>query len=104
MRFIAAVSIILAASQAAAARCPHGQMLRVSMGRCVSLKSPQALGYLPPSHWVNVPIKVTPPADAEPLNLPMTVSVPDPDEAIVDIPLTDPDPATMALKLQLEKK
>jgi hypothetical protein len=36
---------MLAASPALAARCRHGEMLRVRLGKCVSLSSPLARGF-----------------------------------------------------------
>jgi hypothetical protein len=100
-----ALSLVLAATPALAAHCPHGQLWRVRMARCVSLSSPAALAYEGPTHWMRQRIQVDPPADLEPLKPgDISLTLPDPDPAIVDIPLTDPDPAAMALKQQLDKK
>lgn len=104
MRQVIALSLALAASPATAAHCPHGQLYRVSMGKCVAIGSPLAIAYQSPTHWLKDRIYVEPPADIEPLTLPIEVTVPGPDPDIIDIPLTDPDPAQMALKQQLEKK
>jgi hypothetical protein len=106
MRQVIALSLVLAASPALAAHCPHGQLWRVHMGKCVSLSSPAALAYEGPTHWMRQRIQVNPPADVEPPLKPgdISLTLPDPDPEIVDIPLTDPDPAAMALKQQLDKK
>lgn len=57
----------LVATNAEAAHCPHGQLWRIHMGRCVSLGSPLAWPYeahrrplaafvvLPPSHPIQTP-------------------------------------------------
>ena len=47
---MAAAFLVLAATPALAARCPHGQLLRVRLGKCVSLSSPLALAYVGPLH------------------------------------------------------
>jgi hypothetical protein len=74
------------------------------MDKCVSLSSPAALAYAPLPRPQR--IKIVLPDDPEPPLRPADISltVPDVDPDITDIPLTDPDPATMALKQQLEKK
>ena len=104
MRQVVALSIILAASPALAAHCPHGQLWRVRQDRCVSLNSPAALAYQSPWHWTHIKIKVVPPPEPEPPIAPAEIHLQDVDPDITDIPITSPDPATMALKLQLEKK
>jgi hypothetical protein len=106
MRNFLALSLALVASPAFASHCPHGQLWRVHMDKCVSLSSPAALAYQSPSHWVNQRIAVTLPEPPEPPLRPEEIpsTVPDVDPDIVDIPLTDPDPATMALKQQLDKQ
>jgi hypothetical protein len=38
--------VLVVARPAHAARCPHGEILRVSMGRCVSIHSKLAQGYV----------------------------------------------------------
>lgn len=103
MRHVIALALVLAASPAAAAHCPHGQFYRVSMGKCVALGSPLALAYAP-THPQRLTIVL--PADPEPPLKPSDISltVPDADPDIIDIPLTDPDPAVVKLKLELEKK
>jgi hypothetical protein len=106
MRRCLALSLALVASPAIAAHCPHGQLWRVHQDKCVSLSSPAALAYQSPSHWVNQRIEVRLPEPPEPPLRPEEIpsTVPDVDPDIIDIPLTEPDPATMALKQQLEKK
>ena len=47
---MAATFLVFAATPALAARCPHGQLLRVRLGKCVSLSSPLALAYVGPLH------------------------------------------------------
>jgi hypothetical protein len=103
MRQVIALSLVLAASPAIAAHCPHGQLWRVRMDKCVSLSSPAALAYARPLPR-RQRIKIVLPADPEPPIAPIEVHMQDVDPDITDIPLTDPDPATMALKLQLEKQ
>jgi hypothetical protein len=104
MRNFLALSLALVASPAIAGHCPHGQLWRVHMDKCVSLSSPAALAYAPLPRPQR--IKIVLPDDPEPPLRPADISltVPDVDPDITDIPLTDPDPATMALKQQLEKK
>jgi hypothetical protein len=104
MRNFLALSLALVASPAIAAHCPHGQLWRVHIDKCVSLSSPAAIAYVPLPHPPR--IKIVLPDDPEPPLRPADISltVPDVDPDITDIPLTDPDPATMALKQQLEKK
>ena len=106
MRQVIALSLALAASPALAAHCPHGQLWRIHLGKCVSLSSPAALAYQSPTHWLRQRIAITLPEPPEPPLKPGDIpsTVPDVDPDIIDIPLTDPDPATMALKLQLDKK
>jgi hypothetical protein len=106
MRNFLALGLALVASPAIAAHCPHGQLWRVSMGKCVALGSPLAIAYQSPSHWVNQRIEVTLPDPPEPPLRPEEIppTVPDVDPDIIDIPLSEPDPATMALKQQLEKQ
>lgn len=100
-RQVIALSIALAASPAAAAHCPHGQLWRVHLDKCVPLGSTLALAYAP-AHAQR--IKIALPAELEPLPRPVEVTIPGPMDEIPDIPLTDPDPANMALKLKLEAK
>jgi hypothetical protein len=104
MRNFLALSLALVASPAIAAHCPHGQLWRVHIDKCVSLSSPAAIAYVPLPHPQR--IKIVLPDDPEPPLRPddISLTVPDVDPDITDIPLTDPDPATMALKQQLEKK
>jgi hypothetical protein len=104
MRNFLALSLALVASPAIAAHCPHGQLWRVHMDKCVSLSSPAAIAYVPLPRPPRINIVL--PDDPEPPLRPADISltVPDVDPDITDIPLTDPDPATMALKQQLEKK
>jgi hypothetical protein len=104
MRHLLVLGLALVASPAIAAHCPHGQLWRVHMDKCVSLSSPAALAYAPLPRPQR--IKIVLPDDPEPPLRPADISltVPDVDPDITDIPLTDPDPATMALKQQLEKK
>jgi hypothetical protein len=45
-RLKVAALVVMLAAPADAARCPYGQILRVSMGRCVSVHSRLALGYV----------------------------------------------------------
>jgi hypothetical protein len=46
MRKILTLAIVALATPALAARCPHGQILRVSMGKCVGWHSRLASGYV----------------------------------------------------------
>ena len=101
------LALVLAASPALAAHCPHGQLWRVSMGKCVALGSPLAVAYQSPTYWLRGQrIQVDLPPDPDPPLKPgdISLTLPDADPDITDIPLTDPDPATMALKLQMEHK
>jgi hypothetical protein len=104
MRNFLALSLALVASPAIAGHCPHGQLWRVHMDKCVSLSSPAAIAYVPLPRPPRIYIVL--PDDPEPPLRPADISltVPDVDPDITDIPLTDPDPARMALKQQLEKK
>lgn len=98
-----ALALALAASPALAAHCPHGQLWRVHLDKCVPLGSTLALAYAPAHAQrikIELPTEVEPPI--KPDDLPQVM--PDPVSAIPDIPLTDADPAKMALKLQLETK
>ena len=97
-----ALVLVLAASPAIAAHCPHGQFWRPHLGKCVSLNSPAALAYAQPLHRMR--IKIALPAEPERPIEPAEVHLQDVDPDITEIPLTDPDPATMALKQQLEKQ
>jgi hypothetical protein len=99
-----ALGLVLIASPAIAAHCPHGKLWRVHVDKCVSLSSPAALAYAPLPRPQR--IKIVLPDEIEPPLKPADIdlTVPDVDPDITDIPLTDPDPATMALKQQLEKK
>jgi hypothetical protein len=83
--------------------CRSGKLWRVHVDKCVSLSSPAALAYAPLPRPQR--IKIVLPDEIEPPLKPADIdlTVPDVDPDITDIPLTDPDPATMALKQQLEK-
>jgi hypothetical protein len=102
MRQVIAFSLVLVATPAVAAHCPHGELWRVRLGKCVSLSSREAVAYVQPqSHRQRINIVL--PAQAEPPIAPAEIHLQDVDPNITDIPLTDPDPATMVLKQQLER-
>lgn len=61
MKRLAIVALALALASPAVARCPYGQILRVSMGKCVSWHSKLAAGYVRPRHkWIALALPVKP--------------------------------------------
>lgn len=99
MRQVIALSLILAVSPASAAHCPHGQLWRVHLDKCVPLGSTLALAYAPARIKIRLPPEVEPPI--KPAELPQ--ALPDVMNDVPNIPLTDSDPAMMKLKLEMAK-
>ena len=64
---LVAIAMLAALSTPALARCPYGQILRVSMGKCVSWHSKLAAGYVHVAHHkrIVVALPVAKPAPIE---------------------------------------
>jgi hypothetical protein len=67
MKRLVVAALVAALATPAVARCPYGQILRVSMGKCVSWHSKLAAGYVhPPRHKrIVVALPVAKPAPIE---------------------------------------
>jgi hypothetical protein len=66
---LAALVYLIFCAPAHAARCPHGQILRVSMGKCVSIHSKLARGYVRTLPRKRIVVAL-PPAKPAPLERP----------------------------------
>lgn len=68
-RVIIVALAVAIASPAIAARCPHGQILRVHLGKCVSVHSRLAAGYVHVARHRRI-VMALPPAKRAPIERP----------------------------------
>jgi hypothetical protein len=70
MRKAILVAVAVAVASPAVAGCPYGQILRVSMGKCVSVHSKLAAGYVRTAHKRTRIVVALPPAKPAPVEAP----------------------------------